>query len=58
VYSVVKKSFEVFFVDENALIACWNTGVNEELVKETGWLKNQADRTGAARQRTVTHPAS
>jgi len=29
VYSVVKKSFEVFFVDENALIACWERGLNE-----------------------------
>ena len=27
-------SFEVFFVDENALIACFDTGVSEELVKE------------------------
>lgn len=32
--SVVKNSFEVFFVDENALIACFDTGVNEDLVKE------------------------
>lgn len=28
------QQFEVFFVDENALIACFDTGVNEELVKE------------------------
>jgi len=34
VSSVVKKSFEVFFVDENALVACFDSGVNEELVKE------------------------
>ena len=27
-------SFEVFFVDENVLIACFDTGVSEELVKE------------------------
>ena len=29
VSSVVKKSFEVFFVDENALIAYWERGLNE-----------------------------
>jgi adenine-specific DNA-methyltransferase len=34
VSSVVKNSFEVFFVDENALVACFDTGVNEYLVKE------------------------
>ncbi|MDI9571035.1 MAG: site-specific DNA-methyltransferase [Pseudomonadota bacterium] len=28
------QEFEVFFVDENALIACFDTGINEELVKE------------------------
>jgi adenine-specific DNA-methyltransferase len=32
--SAVKNSFEVFFVDDNALIACFDTGVNEALVKE------------------------
>jgi len=32
--SVVKKSFDVFFVDENALVACFDSGINEELVKE------------------------
>jgi adenine-specific DNA-methyltransferase len=32
--SADKKSFEVFFVDKNALVACFDTGVNEELVKE------------------------
>jgi adenine-specific DNA-methyltransferase len=32
--SVVKNSFEVFFVDENALVACFDTGVNEDLVKQ------------------------
>jgi len=32
--SVVKKSFEVFFVDENALVACFDSGINEELVKK------------------------
>ena len=30
--TIHKKS--VFFVDENALVACFDTGVNEELVKE------------------------
>jgi adenine-specific DNA-methyltransferase len=39
VYSVVKKSFEVFFVDENALIACFDTGVNEDLVKKLAGFK-------------------
>jgi adenine-specific DNA-methyltransferase len=34
VQSADKKSFEVFFVDDNALIACFDTGVNEELVKQ------------------------
>lgn len=29
-----KNEFEVFFVDENALVACFDTGVNEDLVKE------------------------
>jgi len=29
-----KNEFEVFFVDDNALIACFDTGVNEDLVKE------------------------
>jgi len=28
------KNKTVFFVDENALVACFDTGVNEELVKE------------------------
>ena len=28
------QEYEVFFVDENALIACFDTGVNEDLVKE------------------------
>jgi len=32
--SADKKSYEVFFVDENALVACFDTDVNEELVKE------------------------
>ena len=32
-------SFEVFFVDENALIACFDTGVSEELVKELAQQK-------------------
>jgi adenine-specific DNA-methyltransferase len=32
--SADKKSFEVFFVDENSLVACFDTGVNEDLVKE------------------------
>ncbi|MDT8376075.1 MAG: site-specific DNA-methyltransferase [Mariprofundaceae bacterium] len=32
--SVVKKSFDVFFVDGNALVACFDKGVSEELVKE------------------------
>jgi len=32
--SAEKKSFEVFFVDENALVACFDSGVNEALVKE------------------------
>jgi len=29
----------VFFVDENALVACFDTGVNEELVKELARLE-------------------
>lgn len=29
-----KNEFEVFFVDDSALITCFDTGVNEELVKE------------------------
>jgi adenine-specific DNA-methyltransferase len=29
----------VFFVDENALVACFDTGVNEELVKELAGFK-------------------
>lgn len=29
----------VFFVDENALVACFDTGVNEELVKELAGLE-------------------
>jgi adenine-specific DNA-methyltransferase len=29
----------VFFVDENALVACFGTGVNEELVKELAGFK-------------------
>ena len=37
--SVVKKAFEVFFVDENALVACFDTGVNEDLVKELARFK-------------------
>jgi adenine-specific DNA-methyltransferase len=28
------KEFEVYIVDENSLIACFDTGVNEDLVKE------------------------
>ena len=32
--SADKTSFEVFFVDDNALVACFDTGVNEDLVKE------------------------
>jgi adenine-specific DNA-methyltransferase len=28
------QEFEVYFVDENALIACFDSGVNEDLVKE------------------------
>ncbi|MBD1401881.1 helicase-related protein [Pelovirga terrestris] len=32
--SVVKNSFEVFFVDENALIACFDKDISEKLVKE------------------------
>ena len=32
--SAEKKSFEVFFVDENALVACFDSGVNEALVKD------------------------
>jgi adenine-specific DNA-methyltransferase len=32
--SVVKKSVEVFFLDKNALAACFDTGENEDLVKE------------------------
>ena len=32
--SSFKEDFEVYFVDENALIACFDTGVNEDLVKE------------------------
>ena len=28
------QEFDVYFVDENALVACFDTGVNEELVKE------------------------
>ncbi len=28
------KSYEVFFVDENALAACFDTGITEDLVKE------------------------
>jgi len=39
VSSVVKKSFEVFFVDDNALIACFDTGINEDLVKELAKFK-------------------
>ena len=34
VQSADKKSFEVFFVDDNALIACFDDNINEELVKE------------------------
>jgi len=34
-----KKKFEVLFVDENALIACFDTGVSEELVKELAQYK-------------------
>lgn len=30
----LKDEFEVFFVDENALVACFDTGINESLVKE------------------------
>jgi adenine-specific DNA-methyltransferase len=32
--SADKKSFEVFFVDDNALVACFDTDVNEDLVKK------------------------
>lgn len=39
VSSVVKKSFEVFFVDNNALIACFDDGITEELVKELAQFK-------------------
>lgn len=39
VSSVVKNSFEVFFVDDNALVACFDTGVNEDLVKELAQLE-------------------
>lgn len=39
VSSVVKKSFEVFFVDNNALIACFDDGITEELVKELARFK-------------------
>ncbi len=39
VSSVVKKSFEVFFVDDNALIACFDDGITEELVKELARFK-------------------
>ena len=39
VSSVVKKSFEVFFVDDNALIACFDDGITEELVKELAQFK-------------------
>ena len=28
------QEFEVYFVDENSLVACFDTGVNEDLVKE------------------------
>jgi len=28
------KSFEFFFVDENVLVACFDSGINEELVKK------------------------
>ncbi|KXJ98594.1 MAG: DNA modification methylase [Acidobacteria bacterium OLB17] len=34
VSSVVNKGFEVFFVDENALAACFDDGVSEDLIKE------------------------
>ncbi|NLB55166.1 MAG: site-specific DNA-methyltransferase, partial [Lentisphaerae bacterium] len=34
-----EKSFEVFFVDENALVACFEYGVNEELVKKLAECK-------------------
>ena len=33
------QSKSVFFVDENALVACFDTGVNEELVKELAGFK-------------------
>jgi len=39
VSSVVKKSFEVFFVDDNALIACFDDDITEELVKELAQFK-------------------
>jgi len=33
-------SFEVFFVDENALVACFDTDVNEELVRELAQFRS------------------
>lgn len=33
------KEFEVYFVDENSLLACFDTGVNEDLVKELARLE-------------------
>ena len=32
--SADNSSFEVFFVDDNALVACFDKGITEELVKE------------------------
>jgi adenine-specific DNA-methyltransferase len=39
VSSVVKNSFEVFFVDEDALIACFEKNVSEDLVKKLAQFK-------------------
>jgi adenine-specific DNA-methyltransferase len=35
-----EKAFEVFFVDENALVACFDTDVNEELVRELAQFRS------------------
>lgn len=37
--SAVKKSFEVFFVNEDELVACFDDGITEELVKELAQFK-------------------
>jgi len=41
VFSVFRgsKEFEVFFVDENALVACFDTDITEELIKELAVFK-------------------